>query len=529
MSGLVVPAYRRWWARWGWWHWIGLWTLIGLSIRIGSVLGRPDRPPGGDPYYYHYAANLLVDGKGFVNPFLYYGAHRVVPTASFPPGFVFALAAASAVGLKSYFAHRIWCCIIGAAAIVVGGLAGREISGRRAGLIAAFIIAVYPNIWMSDELVISEALSPLLVALVLLSAYRFWKRPGVAAACWLGLSIGVAALVRDELALLGLFVLVPLALLAQPLSWRRRLASLGVGAAAAVLVIGPWVGYNLSRFRDPVFVSSGLGITLASTNCDQVYSGRMEGYWQQTCALAAPIDTRADESVQGAQAESYALHYVRTHESRLGPVLAARLGRAFGLFHPIQQIGYDSHVETRPYHWALVGLAMYYGLALLSVAGVLTLRRRRVPVFPLLAIGVTVALSVMIAFGDTRYRTTFEVSLAILAAVALDDLANRARSRRAAGKDGQGAGRDRPVSSVRAPAAIMRDAASSRTVSRPDENELSAAATTWLTIVAMGPVFGSLLAPVLAAPVVTAATTSLRRLAGRPGIDRRRCKRLVVS
>lgn len=437
MSGLVVPAYRRWLGRWGWWHWIGLWTLVGLSIRIGSVLGRPDRPPGGDPYYYHYAANLLVDGKGFVNPFLYYGVHHSVQTASFPPGFVFVLAAASVVGLKSYFAHRIWCCIIGAAAIVVGGLAGREIAGRRVGLIAAFIIAVYPNIWMTDELAMSEALSPLLVALVLLLGYRFWKRPGLVAASWLGLSIGVAALARDELALLGLFILVPLVLLARPVSWRRRLAFLGVGAAVAVGGVAPWVGYNLSRFQDPVFISSGLGITLASTNCDQTYFGPMEGYWQQKCALAAPVDARADESVQGAEAESYALHYIRTHENRLGPVLAARLGRAFGLFHPIQQIKYDSTIETRPYRWAVVGLAMYYGLALLSVVGGLVLRRRHVPVFPLLAIGVTVVISVMIAFGDTRYRTAFEVSLAILAAVALDHLANRIRPGRPHGGLGQ--------------------------------------------------------------------------------------------
>ena len=59
------------------------------------------------------------------------------------------------------------------------GYAGREIGGRRVGLIAAFLVAVYPNLWMSDELGLSEALSPLLVALVLLTAYRFWKRPGL--------------------------------------------------------------------------------------------------------------------------------------------------------------------------------------------------------------------------------------------------------------------------------------------------------------------------------------------------------------
>jgi hypothetical protein len=417
------PA-SRWWpwpARTTWWPWLVLWTALGLAIRLATVFGRPHRVAGGDAYYYHNAANLLVAGKGFINPFLYYGwQHHTVPTASFPPGFVFALAPVSLVGFKSFFAHRIWCCVIGAGAIVVGGLTGREIAGRRAGLIAAFLIAVYPNIWMSDELGLSEALTPLVVSLVLLTAYRFWKRPGWWTAAWLGAAIGAAALARDELGLLALLILVPLALTARLPSWRRRAAVLAVGAFSALLVVAPWVGYNLSRFEKPVFISSGLGITLASANCNILYSGTYEGYWAYDCALAAPVNPRADESVQGAEAQKYGLHFVRMHASRILPVALARLGRAFGFFHPGQQIQLDSTVETRPYRWALVGLAMYYAMLPLSIGGVIILRRRRVPVLPLLAVGLDVVVSTLITFGNTRYRTAFEVSLVLLSAVTLD-------------------------------------------------------------------------------------------------------------
>jgi 4-amino-4-deoxy-L-arabinose transferase-like glycosyltransferase len=394
---------------------------VGLAIRLATVFGRPHRVPGGDAYYYHSAANLLVAGKGFINPFLYYGwQHQTVPTAAFPPGFVFLLAPVSLVGLKSFFAHRIWCCVIGAGAIAVCGLTGREIAGRRAGLIAAFLIAVYPNIWMSDELGMSETLTPLVVSLVLLTAYRFWRRPGWSAAAWLGVSIGVAALARDELGLLAVFILVPLALTARLPSWGRRGAVLAVGALSALLVVAPWVGYNLSRFEKPVFVSSGLGVTLASANCDILYSGRYEGYWAYDCALAAPVNPRADESVQGAEAQTYALHFVRTHEGRVLPVEMARLGRAFGFFHPIQQMQLDSRVETRPYRWTLVGLGMYYAMLPLSIGGAVILRRRRVPILPLIAVGLDVVVSTLITFGDTRYRTAFEVSLVLLSAVMVD-------------------------------------------------------------------------------------------------------------
>jgi 4-amino-4-deoxy-L-arabinose transferase-like glycosyltransferase len=416
-----------------WWPWIALWTAVGLGIRLGTVFGRPDRIAGGDGYYNHNAANLLVAGQGFINPFLYYphGLHHHVQTASWPPLFVFVLAAASLVGAKSFFAHRIWCCIIGAGAIVLCGLVGREIGGRRVGLIAALLVAVYPNIWMSDELVLSETLSPALVALVLLAAYRFWKRPGLGNVVWLGASIGVAALARDELTLLAAFILVPLVLLATTLSWWRRIALVGAGGLVALLIVAPWVGYNMSRFTDPVYISSGFGVTLASANCNSTWNGQFEGYWNLQCALHAaqnsPTKPHADESVQGAAVQSYAVHYIRTHEDRLFPVEMARLGRAFGFFHPLQQVELDSRVETRPYHWAVVGLFMYYALLALSVGGVIILRRRRVPVFPLLAVGLDVAISVAVTFGQTRYRSTFEVSLVLLAAVQLDWFWSRLR------------------------------------------------------------------------------------------------------
>ncbi len=402
------------------WTWLGAITLIGFGIRLATVLGRPDRKPGGDAYYFHAAANLLVEGHGFIDPWDY-GRHpaQIVQIADWPPLFVFVLAAASVVGLKSFFAHRVWCCVIGAAAVTVCGLTGREVAGRRAGLLAAFLVAVYPNIWMSDELALSETLTPLLVAVVLLCAYRFWKKPDMRRMVLLGAVAGLAMLGRDELALLVPLILIPLALGA-PLRWRARLTLAATGTVVALAVIAPWVGYNMSRFEKPTYISSGLGITMASANCNATWSGTFEGYWSLRCGLDAPIDPHADRSVQSAQAQAYALHYIRAHSGRFWRVELARLGRAFGAFHPLYQIDLDYYVETRPYHWALVGLGMYYALFALALGGTVVLRRRRVPVFPLWALGLDVVATVLLSFGNTRYRTSFEVALALLAAVQLD-------------------------------------------------------------------------------------------------------------
>jgi hypothetical protein len=173
-----------------------------------------------------------------------------------------------------------------------------------------------------------------------------------------------------------------------------------------------------------VFISTGLGVTLASADCATTWSGPNEGYWSMPCALAyaslPTVNTHADESVEGAELEHLALEYVRHHENRLVPVTLAKIGRAFAFFHPLQQIQLDSFVETRPYRWALVGLGMYYALFALSIGGAIVLRRRRIPSFPLWAVGLDVVFSCALTFGQTRYRTTFEVCLVLMASVQLE-------------------------------------------------------------------------------------------------------------
>ncbi len=400
---------------------------MALAIRVATVVGRPHRAPGGDALYYWEAAKLLVAGHGFLNPFDYYdhGLHHQVATARWPPLFVAVLALPMLVGLKSFLVTRLWCCVLGTAAVVAGAYAGREVGGRRVGLVVAFLMAIYPNLWMSDELALSEALSPLLIALLLWLAYRFWRSPRPATAVALAAMLGVAMLARDELSLLVVVLLVPLALLARTIPWRRRFGLLGIGVLTTALVVAPWVGFNLSRFDEPVFISTGLGDTLASTNCATTYSGAEEGYWSYFCFARSPVDPRVDESVQETELEHDAEAYVDQHRDRLVPVLLARVGRGFGLFHPVQQVRFDAMVETRPLRWAMTGLVGYYALAVLALGGTVILRRRRIPSFPLWVIGLDAVVAMALTFGDTRYRTTFEVSLVILASVAIEALWTR--------------------------------------------------------------------------------------------------------
>ncbi len=413
------------------WPWLLIFTAVGLVIRIASVLGRPHRAPGGDPYAYYWGARLLVAGHGFINPFDYNYHHQVVQSAAFAPLYTLLLAGPMVVGLKTYFIARLWTGIVSSAAIAVVGLAGREIGGRRVGLIAALLTAVYPNIWMPDEIGAAESLVPLLVGALLLFAYRFWKQPDARRAVWFGLAMGALILERDELVLLVLFLLLPLVLLAR-LAWRARVRLLLIAGVVAGVVLAPWVSFNMVRFHHATFISNEAGLTMASADCNATFSGPLEGYWDMQCSIEAPVKWHGDESDENAAYRKYVMSYLSHHESRLIPVTLAKIGRGFGFFHPLQQINLDSYVETRPHGWALTGLFGYYALLALTIGGSVILRLRRIPIFPMWVIGLNVVIAMAVAFGNTRYRIPFEVPLVIMGSVALDWVWKRARGRPAA-------------------------------------------------------------------------------------------------
>ena len=98
-----------------------------------------------------------------------------------------------------------------------------------------------------------------------------------------------------------------------------------------------------------------------------------------------------------------------------------RVGAILGLYQPDYQITLDGSFEGRGLRWARLGMYSFYALALLSVAGAIALRRRHdLPVFPLLVPPVMVLVTVVTIYASTRFRASAEVSLCLLAAIAID-------------------------------------------------------------------------------------------------------------
>jgi 4-amino-4-deoxy-L-arabinose transferase-like glycosyltransferase len=402
---------------------------LGLGLRVGYVLGWQqieENELGGDAYYYHAAANLLADGEGFVHPFFWREGVRA-PGADHPPGYQIVLAVPSVVGLDSVRDHQLFSCLLGTVTIGLAGLAGRQIAGRRAGLIAAGVTALYPNIWMNDAAIMSETLALLFGVVVVMCAYQAWRRPGWRWFAATGLAIGLASMARAEGVMLVPLVVWPLAAWARGLDgWRVRWGRLLVGSGAAVLVVAPWVVANMVRFDEPTTLSTQLGPTLDVANCDETYYGKALGAWSFDCA--SDPEANADRSTIDKQLRDEAIEYARDHTGRLPVVVAARFGRAWAMYDPIEQLKFDRFAENRPLGASRVGLASYYVIAAGAIAGAIVLRRRGLPSFPLVAGVINVAVTVVLFYGSTRFRAPAEPSLVLLAAVGADALVSRLRS-----------------------------------------------------------------------------------------------------
>jgi 4-amino-4-deoxy-L-arabinose transferase-like glycosyltransferase len=421
-------------------------ALVGLCIRVGYVLVfRIELVPfGGDSIIYSLGANLLAHGRGFVSPLGIF-TPRLEQSAEHPPLYLLWLAIPAFLdptsGDTSQVVLLLWSCALGTATVVLCGLAGRRLGGDRCGVIAAVVAAVYPNIWVYDGTLLSETMSLFTVALVILLCLRFLESPSGGRAAALGAACALAALSRAELILTLPLVFLPAVLVARAGDVGRRLRWLATGGLAAVLTLGPWVGFNLARFDAPVYISTGFGGTFAAANCEATYYGPAIGSKNYDCGAARFLAVARregarhdsmDASERDSAVRAETMKYVRAHKARVPVVVAARWGRISSVYRPRDEMWLDALFYRKERWVSEAGFVGFYAVAGLAVAGAVILRRRGTPLFPLLAFPVIVLVSVAVTFAQIRYRAPAEVSLVLLAAVAIDAAVDIRRRRSSA-------------------------------------------------------------------------------------------------
>jgi 4-amino-4-deoxy-L-arabinose transferase-like glycosyltransferase len=398
------------------WCWLGVIVAAGLALRIGIVWHEQGRLVGGDGFGYHLQTVDLLDGKGFINPF---NRER---SALHPPVWALVLTAVTVLKVDSWLDHQLFSAVLGSSTVLLVGLAGRRIGGDRTGLIAAGIAAIYTGLWIYERSLLSETLLMTIIAATILLAYAFRARPTTGKVVGLALLFALMALTRSEQALAIPLLLVPLVVGArrpdtgERLPPRQRLVWGGVAAAVIVACLIPWATYTWSWLGHPVVLSDGFGNATRVANCDPVYFGEWVGSYDTQCNLGpeGPV-----------QARSYALEHV----GRWPAVVLAREGRTWGFWAPFQQVEHDRDWQKSALVLNQIGLFEFWVLAPLAACGVVVLRRRRIPVYPLLTFVLVVVVTAAITFGETRYRASAEVSIVLLAAVSVDALISGLRAR----------------------------------------------------------------------------------------------------
>ncbi len=400
--------------RFGWW--LGVIASGALCLRVAVILLSWREVVGGDGIYYSLEANTNAAGHWFLGPF------SGKPEALHPPAWTLILTVWALLGQHHEHNQQLLSCVIGTATVVIIGLVTRQLAGDRAGLVAASIAAVYAGLWVYERALLSETFLLLVIALMLLVAYGFYRHPSIGRVAILGALCGLLAMTRSEQILIFPLLVVPLILTARSVQWRTRVAWLVIATTLTAVVIAPWTIYNLGRFQKPVFLSTNAGATVIGGSCNSVFYGSLTGYYT-FCAFRLAVSS--DPSVADTEELDLGLKYEEHHLTRLPLVVFAREGRAFGYWNPFQETFLDNQWQdlpgTRTSVWVYdLALVSYWVLLVPVVAGGIVLRRLRVPLYPLLAFVATVIITVATTYGETRYRAAAEVSIVILAAIGID-------------------------------------------------------------------------------------------------------------
>ena len=199
-----------------------------------------------DAQHYHDIAINVAHGHGFAAHYPYLVTHA---TAFRPPLYPLLLGGAYATFGDHIASAQILNVLLGSLVVVLVAVVATRVGGRRAGLIAAGLVAVFPPLLANDGVPLSE---PLGLLVMLLGIWALLAgRLG-----WAGIAMGLLVLTRPSAQLL-----VPLLALViwRQIGFRRAV----MFCVAAVVVVAPWVIRNESVFHRPVIVTSN-GFNLAA-------------------------------------------------------------------------------------------------------------------------------------------------------------------------------------------------------------------------------------------------------------------------
>ncbi len=427
-------------------RWLMAFLVLGLVLRVTWVATINPDPLDGrfdDTKFYDASAKALAEGKGYIN-------FEQKPTARWPIGYSATVASLYFVFGHNRLAPKALNIFLGLATVVAVYVLGARLFGKRVGLVAAALLALFPSQIFFSTLVMTEVLFAALLTLVILLVV-LWTlpptnagqpppegdasgpvgadpppaadvndRPAAYKLLLLGLLLGYAAITRGEGSIVILVVLL-IWWLART-GWRPFLRRTGLLLAGVVVVMAPWSIRNYLQFDAPVFVSTAMGSALWQGNRADAYTPADFGFdtkfYDQYANVPYPRKEVEMNNAAMREAVSFIVHNPRTEAGLLFKKFYNLYREdAIGLVWIDQTGGRPSIPDSLQTKLATVANAYYFvvlGWVLLTVPFWFSFRDRSRFLLPLAILVLTAAHLVFIP--NPRYHFAFIPILCILAA-----------------------------------------------------------------------------------------------------------------
>ncbi|MGH2685789.1 MAG: ArnT family glycosyltransferase [Actinomycetota bacterium] len=410
----------------------GRWLLailaVGTVLRVAWIVYAAREPQTLiDPSLYSLYAERIADGHGYTLP-------SGEPTAYFPPGYPMALGALVWLvrGLPGGYhlptVVALFNLVLGVATIyLLFEVTRRVFDDLRLGLVAAAVLALWPNVIFHTAVALTETLfNFLLLAALLLVVSRPWdERPGVRRLVVFGLVLGASVMVRP-ISVLVLPALAWVWVRHTDWGWRWAASRIAIAGVATVAVVVPWTVRNTRAMDEPVLISTNFG--------DNLCMGRFEGAkggFSLTPECFAGFDhlERPEfETRRNRETTERAIEYMLDH-----PIDELRL--VWWRFFRTVENDHDAVRAAESYEgdefmsdqwrdvWNWSADAYFFAVAGLAMVGVAVAERRADPRRAvLLWTAVAVGVPPLVFFGDPRFKLPVVPFMAIAAALPLAKL-----------------------------------------------------------------------------------------------------------
>jgi 4-amino-4-deoxy-L-arabinose transferase-like glycosyltransferase len=416
-------------------------VLAAAALRVGLLFGWHtyvvEDPKGlGIDWAFGYEtgriARALAEGEGFSSPF----RGPSGPTAWLMPVYPWLLSLIFRVlgvySMASAVAILAFNGLVSALTCIPVFLVARTAFGRTPAAIAAVGWAIYPpSIWHAIRTFWDTSLLALCAAAVVYAAYRLERRDDRPAFFACGVLVGLSALVGVViLAYLPYLWLAIVSRRGRTRSWKAQ--AIAALTAGTVLVLSPWLLRNRLEF-DRLFLRSNLGVELRLGNSPRAWDDfETTGLLTEPWFLGHPAVVPQEFERYVALGEvgyvdrdsRIATTFIRESPGKFLQLTLRRI-EFYWLADPGSRNQWHDGLHGLPW---IRRLCRYLLPLAFAVLGAVLALKRRLPVWPMLALLALLPSIYYVTHVSERYRIPVEPVIVVLASYGLCEVVRTVRT-----------------------------------------------------------------------------------------------------